>query len=137
MVSASLAHVAQLVEQGFRKAQAARSSRAVGLKFNTWRERKTMTISEFQHLIEKIYYEKDNKRRVEKSFLWFAEEIGELAGAIREKDKKKLKAEFSDVFAWLAGLANLLNIDLEEIASVYNNGCPNCGKLPCQCVEPE
>ncbi len=96
-----------------------------------------MTIPEFQHLIEKIYYEKDKERGVERSFLWFAEEAGELAGAIREKDKKKLKAEFSDVFAWLAGLASLLHIDLEEVAEAYNNGCPNCRKLPCQCPEPE
>lgn len=96
-----------------------------------------MTISEFQCLIEKIYYEKDVKRGAERSFLWFAEEVGELARAIREKDGKKLKAEFSDVFAWLAGLASLLNIDLEEVASAYNNGCPNCEKLPCQCLEPE
>ena len=96
-----------------------------------------MTISEFQRLIEKIYYEKDAKRGIEKSFLWFAEEAGEWAGAIREKDKEKLKAEFSDVFAWLAGLASLSNVDMEEVASVYNNGCPNCKELPCQCNEPE
>ena len=96
-----------------------------------------MTISEFQHLIEKIYYEKDNERGVERTFLWFVEEVGELAAAIRGKDRMRAKAEFSDVFAWLAGLASLLNIDLEEVASIYNSGCPNCGKLPCQCSEPE
>ncbi len=96
-----------------------------------------MTVSEFQHLIEKVYYEKDSERGVERTFLWFIEEVGELAEAIREKDGRKLKAEFSDVFAWLASLASLANIDLEEAASVYNNGCPNCGKLPCQCSEPE
>ena len=96
-----------------------------------------MTISEFQHLIEKIYYEKDNERGVERTFLWFVEEVGELAAAIRGKDGRRAKAEFSDVFAWLAGLASLLNINLEEVASVYNNGCPNCRELPCQCPEPE
>ena len=96
-----------------------------------------MTISEFQHLIEKVYYEKDSQRGVERTFLWFAEEVGELAAAIRRKDRKGLKAEFSDVFAWLASLASLLNIDLKEAASVYNKGCPVCRKLPCQCSEPE
>ena len=96
-----------------------------------------MTISEFQHLIEKIYYEKDAKRGVERTFLWFAEEVGELAGAIREKkDKSKLLGEFSDTFAWLAGLASLVNIDLEKAASDYLKGCPDCQKLPCECSEP-
>ncbi|MCD5397350.1 nucleotide pyrophosphohydrolase [candidate division NPL-UPA2 bacterium] len=96
-----------------------------------------MTVFEFQHLIEKIYYEKDNERGAERTFLWFVEEIGELAAAIRGKDGREVKAELSDVFVWLVGLANLLNIDLEEVASIYENGCPGCRKLPCQCSEPE
>ncbi len=96
-----------------------------------------MKISEFQHLIEKIYYDKDCRRGVERTFLWFTEEVGELAAAVREKDREKFKAELSDVFAWLAGLASLMKVDLEEAGSVYKEGCPDCKKFLCECREPE
>ena len=44
-----------------------------------------MKISEFQKLIEDIYYERDSERGVEKTFVWFVEEFGEIAKEIRKK----------------------------------------------------
>ena len=38
-----------------------------------------MTIQEFQNLIERIYYNRDAERGVEGTFVWFTEEVGELA----------------------------------------------------------
>jgi hypothetical protein len=35
--------------------------------------------------------------------------------------------------AWLASLANLEGVDLEEAAARYAHGCPRCGMLPCGC----
>lgn len=99
---------------------------------------KGMTISEFQKIIEDIYFERDNKRGVDKTFTWFIEEVGELAKEIRRlhalsENKTRLKEEFADVFAWLTTLASLLGIDLEEAAQIYSQGCPKCHRIPCEC----
>lgn len=93
-----------------------------------------MKISEFQNLIRELYYEKDAKRGIEKTFMWFIEEIGELADAIRKN--KNPGEEFADVFAWLVSLANLLNIDIdEEVRNKYPGYCIKCGSKPCKCQE--
>lgn len=95
-----------------------------------------MRISEFQKLIRDIYFHKDSKRGVEKTFLWFVEEVGELSEAIRKGDRESMEEEFADVLAWLASLANLLDIDIEEAArKKYPGVCPYCGKNPCECEE--
>jgi NTP pyrophosphatase (non-canonical NTP hydrolase) len=94
-----------------------------------------MKIGEFQRLIEEIYFEKDNRRGLEKTFLWFCEEVGELARAIRSGDKEGMMVEFGDVLAWLTTLASLAGIPLEESASRYFGGCPKCRSIPCICDE--
>ena len=51
-----------------------------------------------------------------------------------EKDKHAMEDEFADVLAWLASLANVVNIDLEKAAlTKYNNKCPKCRETPCKC----
>ncbi|WP_457751648.1 MazG nucleotide pyrophosphohydrolase domain-containing protein [Thermococcus sp.] len=95
-----------------------------------------MKIREFQEMIRDIYFHKDSKRGVDKTFLWFVEEVGELSEAIRKNDREVMEEEFADVLAWLASLANLLGIDLEEAAKKkYPDVCPYCGKKPCECEE--
>jgi len=95
-----------------------------------------MEIREFQDMIREIYFHKDSKRGVERTFLWFVEEVGELSEAIRKNDRKAMEEEFADVLAWLASLANLLGIDIEEAAKKkYPGVCPYCGKNPCECEE--
>jgi len=111
-----------------------------------------MTISEFQKIIEDIYFERDSKRGVDKTFTWFIEEVGELAKEIRRlhalpenetrreneapaefRSPARLKEEFADVFAWLTTLASLLGIDMEEASQIYSQGCPKCHRIPCEC----
>ena len=70
-----------------------------------------MRIAEFQNKIRDTYFDRDNRRGVEKNFLWFTEEVGELAEAIRKRDREGMEEEMADVLAWLATLANLLDID--------------------------
>ena len=100
-----------------------------------------MTIDEFQKLIEQLYFSKDKKRGIEGTYMWFAEEVGELSRAIRKskpKDKKSkahLEEEFADCFAWLATLASLTGIKLEKAIEKYQKGCPKCRKKPCICKE--
>jgi len=95
-------------------------------------------IREFQRAIEEIYFDRDSRRGVEGTFVWFIEEVGELAKEIKrwqqgKGDRKRLMEEFSDVFAWLTTLASLLDVEMEEAAQRYAHGCPKCGKKPCQC----
>ena len=61
-------------------------------------------------------------------------QVEELEEALREKDEDALEDEFADVLAWLASLANVVNIDLEKAAvRKYNNKCPKCQEIPCTC----
>ena len=78
-----------------------------------------MRIAEFQELIRDRYFATDSARGTPGTFLWFSEEVGELAEALarRERgdgDDSNLREEFADVLAWLATLANICEIDLEE-----------------------
>lgn len=78
-----------------------------------------MRIAEFQALIRDRYHATDSARGVPGTFLWFSEELGELAHALgrREQgreDRENLSEEFADVLAWLATLANVCEIDLTE-----------------------
>ena len=92
-----------------------------------------MEIADFQKLIRETYFHSDEKRGAPGNFLWFAEEVGELAEAIRHGTKKELEEEFADVLAWLMSLANLKDIDMEKAIDKYRNGCPVCSAIPCTC----
>ena len=35
--------------------------------------------------------------------------------------------------AWLASLANQLDVTFEEAVARYRDGCPRCGAVPCEC----
>ncbi|HEX9122284.1 MAG TPA: MazG nucleotide pyrophosphohydrolase domain-containing protein [Actinomycetota bacterium] len=92
-----------------------------------------MEISELQDVLRRTYERRDAERGRDATFRWFTEEVGELARALRTGDAANLRHEFGDVIAWLASLANLAGVDLEEAASRYAQGCPKCGSTPCSC----
>ena len=96
---------------------------------------KQMRIETFQKQIEAIYYARDAERGVPLTFTWLVEEVGELAKEIRKqpRDPTRLREEFADVFAWLATLASLLGVSLEDAAEIYAAGCPKCRATPCDC----
>ncbi|MHC4840623.1 MAG: MazG nucleotide pyrophosphohydrolase domain-containing protein [Planctomycetota bacterium] len=96
-----------------------------------------MEVKEFQNQIEAIFGEKDRKRGVESTWLWFTEEVGELARALNGRtSRENLRDEFADVFAWLATMASIANVDLEEVSEArYGQGCPRCKAMPCKCDE--
>ncbi|MBE7463327.1 MAG: nucleotide pyrophosphohydrolase [Planctomycetes bacterium] len=81
-----------------------------------------MDIRSFQDLIRKVYLEKDSARGLDGTFMYFVEEVGELATALREEDRAAQAGEFADVFAWLLSLANLAGIDMEEALEKYKDG---------------
>jgi NTP pyrophosphatase (non-canonical NTP hydrolase) len=94
-----------------------------------------MDLNKYQKLIEKIYYKKDSKRGLDKTFNWLVEEVGEFSRAIRKNDRAKIKEEFADCLAWLLSVASILGIDSEEAMGKYRNGCPKCRQSPCECKE--
>jgi len=78
-----------------------------------------MDISEFQRLIAQKYKKRDQERGTPATFMWFIEEVGELATALASKDQKNKEEEFADVLAWLCTLANISNVDLEKACEKY------------------
>ncbi|MGY8747130.1 MAG: MazG nucleotide pyrophosphohydrolase domain-containing protein [Pirellulales bacterium] len=112
-----------------------------------------VTLVEFQTLIRNMYLEKDQTRGVPATFMWLMEEVGELASALRETTpseesripseqwqnrRENLKQEFADVLAWLATIANVVDVDLSKaITEKYGSGCPGCTKFNCICPDEQ
>ena len=92
-----------------------------------------MHIEEFQRRIEAIYFERDSARGLDGTFVWFVEEVGELARALKRQGPREQAEEFADCLAWLATLASIAGIRLEEAARKYDDGCPRCHDTPCTC----
>jgi len=91
-------------------------------------------IHEFQDMMRRIYFHRDSERGAVGTFNWLVEEVEELGEALKEKNTKAMEDEFADVLAWLASLANVVNVDLEKAAiAKYDNRCPKCGQTPCKC----
>ncbi len=79
-----------------------------------------MEIREFQELIARRYKARDQERGVPRTFMWFVEEVGELATALATgTDRANIEEEFADVFAWLCTLANITDVDLETACGKY------------------
>lgn len=94
-----------------------------------------MEITDFQKLIERIYFERDSSRGLAGTHMWFCEEVGELTRALRRGHQDELEGEFADVLAWLSTLASMSGIDLQAAAmKKYEKGCPRCEAAPCACA---
>ena len=82
----------------------------------------SLTIAGFQQHIRAKYYDADAARGTPGTFMWFVEEVGELATALHKSagegaatsGGEDLEGEFADVFAWLCTLANVNGVDLSE-----------------------
>ena len=78
-----------------------------------------MDISAFQQLIEQRYGPRDRERGTAATFMWFIEEVGELATALSGNDHANQEEEFADVLAWMCTLANINGVDLEKACEKY------------------
>ncbi len=83
-----------------------------------------MEIAEFQELMEKLYGPGDRERGVPATVAWLAEELGELAQAVRKGSAADQLHELGDVLAWLSSLANQLDLSLEDAAQRYVDDPP-------------
>jgi NTP pyrophosphatase (non-canonical NTP hydrolase) len=89
---------------------------------------------ELQQKMDAIYGERDRARGVPATVAWLAEEMGELAKAVRKGTRDEQLHELGDVLAWVASLANQLDLTLDEAVARYASGCPRCGTTPCGCI---
>jgi NTP pyrophosphatase (non-canonical NTP hydrolase) len=95
----------------------------------------SLTVKQFQQHIHQRYYETDSARGTPATFLWFMEEVGELATALHQaassqagdEEQANLEEEFADVVAWLCTLANINDVDLETALrrKYLDNGGPS------------
>lgn len=93
-----------------------------------------VSLGDFQELIRSMFGAKDAARGVDGTFMWFMEEVGELAGSLRKGPKEELALEFADVLAWLVTLANIAEVDLDDaVKRKYGTGCPRCRRPICEC----
>src|SRR5260370_26278101 len=93
------------------------------------------TLGQLQTLIREQFGAKDSSRGTEGTFMWFMEEVGELAGALRSGPREELALEFADVLAWLVTLADIAGVVLDRaIDAKYGKGCPKCVQTPCICI---
>jgi NTP pyrophosphatase (non-canonical NTP hydrolase) len=98
----------------------------------------SLSLPELQKMIDATYGAKDGARGVEGTFMWFMQEVGELASALRGGSHEERVLEFADVLAWLATLSNMAGVDLEQaVMRKYGGGCPGCGQSPCRCNAAE
>ena len=49
-----------------------------------------MTLSQFQRLIRDTFGAKDSRRGIDGTFMWFMEEVGELAAALRGREDPEI-----------------------------------------------
>ena len=92
-----------------------------------------MDLAQLQDVIERTFGDRDRARGVSASVAWLAEEVGELAQAVRKGTHEQQVHEFGDVVAWVATLANQLGVNLTEAVERYAAGCPRCASIPCSC----
>ncbi len=81
-----------------------------------------LTIRKFQDFIREKYYPTDSARGTPGTFMWFVEEIGELATALAGDNQPNKEEEFADVLAWLCTLANINDVDLTQAVEKYTSG---------------
>ena len=90
-------------------------------------------LGDFQHKMAELYGARDTARGTPATVAWLAEEVGELARAVRKGSAGEQLHELGDVLAWLASLAEQLGLSLEDAAQRYADGCPACAGVPCAC----
>jgi NTP pyrophosphatase (non-canonical NTP hydrolase) len=83
-----------------------------------------MTLDEVQTLMEELYGAADRERGMPATVAWLCEELGELAQAARKGTKDQQLHELGDVLAWLASLANQLDLSLDDAMARYRENPP-------------
>lgn len=108
------------------------------------------SLRELQLGLGRVYGRKNRERGLDRAVYKLGDEIAEVmincllisvrpsGVASSGKTEEKVLLELADVFAWMCGVATMLEVDLEmAFLAKYGRGCPNCGLTPCGCALPE
>ncbi len=83
-----------------------------------------MELDQVQAVVERLYGQVDRERGVPATVAWLCEELGELAQAVRKGTRDQQLHELGDVLAWLASLANQIDLSLEDAFRRYVDDPP-------------
>ena len=83
-----------------------------------------MELDEVQALMERLYGAADRERGLPATVAWMCEEMGELAQSVRKGTPEEQLHELGDVLAWLASLANQLDLTLDDAMERYRENPP-------------
>jgi NTP pyrophosphatase (non-canonical NTP hydrolase) len=78
----------------------------------------------FQSLMGQLFGDADRERGLPSTVAWLCEEVGELAQAVRKGSADEQLHELGDVLAWLASLAEQLDLSLDDAARRYVDDPP-------------
>jgi NTP pyrophosphatase (non-canonical NTP hydrolase) len=93
---------------------------------------------------ENLYGPINRERGIEKALGRYFEEICEVAKAVFvdthdsrldcDQVRARIAREFADLFAWIFGIANLVEVNIQYVIEQrYNGTCGGCGRRPCKC----
>jgi NTP pyrophosphatase (non-canonical NTP hydrolase) len=74
--------------------------------------------------MDSLYGEADRARGIPATVAWLCEELGELAQAVRKGTVDEQLHELGDVLAWLASLANQLDLSLDDAMGRFRENPP-------------
>ena len=83
-----------------------------------------MELAAVQELMDELYGVGDRERGIPATVAWLCEELGELAQAVRKGTRDEQLHELGDVLAWLASLANQLDLTLDDAIARYVDNPP-------------
>jgi len=85
-----------------------------------------MDLKSIQKIVRDKYYEIDSKSGELFLLSVLFEEVGELAEAVRKRDRNAVKEELVDVLFMVISIANLFNVELEDrLIEKYIKGDPS------------
>jgi NTP pyrophosphatase (non-canonical NTP hydrolase) len=114
---------------------------------------KPTTLDDWQNMFAHIYPREPQLYDQKSNFAHLIEELGEASEAYRIRFfyPTALESELADIFSWILGMANLLDARARDgavyplkdyrlerqIFERYSGKCPNCKRIPCNCVIKE
>lgn len=85
---------------------------------------RAVELHDVQELMDTLYGASDRERGIPATVAWLCEELGELAQAVRKGTREQQLHELGDVLAWLASLANQLDLTLDDAMARYRDNPP-------------
>lgn len=107
-------------------------------------DKNNWSIKDWQLHLKKMYGDKNQAAGIDNVLSKLQSETVELIyieesifNLPQDEIRTKYREEIADCFAWIIGIANVLDIDIEKsLVDRYGHGCYKCGLTPCVCGAP-